>query len=357
MLFRYVSRLLILCCALLFWVLGPGTAAARKPADPNRAKANSLLKAGSEKMEIGLYVEALARFKAAYKLVPSPKITYNIALANNYLTRYVEALRHFERFVSTFADHSHKYYKAARDIWIPRLKKRIATVTVQVDVAGASVTVAGKNAGRSPNIRTIRVQPEPGRLFVIVVEKPLYVQQTLQVRLAPGQRLVRRITLTTEARALAQRKEFQREQAERKRFQQRLKAEQAQARRLRLRRSRRLRITGWTLVSAGLATLLAGAVMGTISLVDKRYVENAEPERLFSDLKSRYDRSNTLRQAAWANLGIGLAIAATGGVLLWLGYRRTETQQAPPVGGGGSRISVIPVLGPRQAGMTLRMRF
>lgn len=355
----------------MLWASSPSPAGARPGPRPpgvrysasKRVKANRLLKVGSEKMEIGLYTEALSRFQAAYELVPSPKISYNIAQAYNYMARFVEALHHFERFVRDYSDHSHKYWKAAKDIWIPRLKAKIATVAVQVNVAGAAVTVDGRDAGVSPHTRPIRLQPQPGRLFVIVVSKAGYVERTLKVKLRAGERLRQRVTLITEARALAQRAEFQREQAERKRMQLRLQREQEASLRRQIKRQHQLRWAGWITLGAGLAVGLAGGVAGIISLVDKAWVEGAEAGRPFSELNARYERAGLLRQVAWAGIGTGLAVAATGGILLWLGYRRSGRERAR----SRSRreaprtlkpaVSVLPVLGPGQAGMTFGIRF
>jgi len=322
-----------------------------------RAQANMLLKAGSGKMEIGLYVEALSRFKAAYKLVPSPKIDYNIALAYNYLSRYVESLFHFERFERRFSDRSHKYWKATRSVWIPRLKRRIATVRVRVNVGGAAVNVAGHDAGVSPDVRAVRVQPEPGRLFVIVVTRTGYVDQTLKVRLRAGQHLIQRVTLISEAKALAQREEFRREQAERRRMQRRLERAQARALRQRIRRRKQLRLAGWITVGAGLAVGLAGGVVGIVSLVDRAWVEGAEAGRLFSELKMRYDRAELLRKVAWVGIGSGLVTAATGGILLWLSYRRARRERPWPGRASKPTVSVFPAIGPGEAGMTLRLQF
>jgi hypothetical protein len=156
---------------------------------------------------------------------------------------------------------------------------------------------------------------------------------------------------------LAQREEFRQEQAERKRIQDRLERAQARERQQQRQRRQRLRLAGWTVVGAGLAMGLAGGLMGVVSLVDKRFVEGAEKDRLFSELKPRYDRSNTLRQVAWAGIGSGLAVAAAGGILLWLGYRRTQAGSDRPTPLDRAGVSITPVIGPQQTGMTLRLRF
>ncbi|MFH2006878.1 MAG: PEGA domain-containing protein [bacterium] len=374
---RTASRFLVVGWALLFLVSTLNTADARRrkrrrrvkrpppvrpvprtpPVDPKRAEANILLKGGSEKMELGLYADALSKFTAAYKLVPSPKIFYNIALTYNYLTRYVEALQNFESFVREFKDHTHKYWQAANTVWIPRLRKKIATVQVRVNVPGASVTVAGQDAGTSPNTKIIRIQPEPGRHFVIVVSKASYVEKTLKVNLKAGQNLVQEVRLVTEAKALAMRKEFQREQAERRRIQERLQREQRAAREGRIKRRKQLRLAGWATLGAGLAIALAGGVVGIVSLTDKFYVEGAEEGSPFSDYQSRYDRSITLGKVAWAGIGSGLAIAAAGGIIVWLSYRKNEAARTHPASTRKPTVSILPVLGPQQAGLTLKLQF
>ena len=55
---------------------------------------------GSDALKRGDFKDALARFKEAYELVPSPKIHYNFGLAYRGLGRPADAIDAFEKFLT-----------------------------------------------------------------------------------------------------------------------------------------------------------------------------------------------------------------------------------------------------------------
>ena len=74
-----------------------GHAAAETEAE--RAEAKSLLNQGLKLLEKNDFAGARERFERAYKLVPSPKILFNLGEANLGLGRNAEAVRSFEGFL------------------------------------------------------------------------------------------------------------------------------------------------------------------------------------------------------------------------------------------------------------------
>ena len=88
----------VVLLAVLAQLSPPGT-------DPqSKAKAQDLLTEGSDLYEKGDYAGALEKFNAAYAAYPSPKLMFNIGQANRDLSRPVEALEAFEKFLAGAAD-------------------------------------------------------------------------------------------------------------------------------------------------------------------------------------------------------------------------------------------------------------
>ena len=65
-----------------------------------------MLTEGSALYEKGDYAGALEKFNAAYAAYPSPKLMFNIGQADRDLSRPVEALEAFEKFLASDTDAS-----------------------------------------------------------------------------------------------------------------------------------------------------------------------------------------------------------------------------------------------------------
>lgn len=325
---------------------------------PAKLAAGKLLRSGLLKLKGGQYYEAIADFKKGLRHYESPTFYYNMGLAYRELRKYVSALEAFEKYVQKAKTKSKtgQYFKLAQE-WIKLLKGRIAIVQVSVNVAGARVTVGGIDAGQSPNLRPVRIQPESKRLYDIKVTKAGYeteMGKDQQMRLKEGRTVSVAVKLITAAEATKRRKEFQYVAAERRRIQERLLGEQKRARLARAKRKRKIRVAGWSLIGSGGLVAVVGAVVGIVCLVDTKYVEDAAKGAEYSDYAMRNDRAFLLSKIAWAGIGSGLALAAAGGILLWWNSRRTETAQPAP---GKPKVSLQPAIGPGGASVTLKLRF
>src|SRR5262245_52971513 len=89
----YTARLsytasLAVCASI---VVSPALVFAQDAA--NRSLAAKALGEGADLLEKREYSKALDRFNEAYQLVPSPKIQFNIGLANQGLARHAQAVR------------------------------------------------------------------------------------------------------------------------------------------------------------------------------------------------------------------------------------------------------------------------
>lgn len=74
---------------------------------------------------------------------------FNIGQANRDLSRPVEALEAFEKFLATDPDTSEATAADARDL-IVQLQKNLGRIRIECTVAGAEVSVDGKSIGKTP---------------------------------------------------------------------------------------------------------------------------------------------------------------------------------------------------------------
>jgi PEGA domain len=128
---------------------GVGVAAPAAASDPKTAARKKLVE-GADLLKRADYPAALARFQAAYELVPSPKIQYNFGLAYMGLGRNADALKAFHTFLSEASDASTDTITKAR-IYKEGLLQKICRVTVRADVDGASIGIDGRSYGQTPH--------------------------------------------------------------------------------------------------------------------------------------------------------------------------------------------------------------
>jgi hypothetical protein len=118
--------------------------------DPQaKAEAQSLLTEGSGRYEKGDYAGALEKFNAAYAAYPSPKLMFNIGQANRDLSRPVEALEAFEKFLAGDLDASPETTADARKS-LAELRNSLGRIRIDCETDGAEVSVDGKSVGRTP---------------------------------------------------------------------------------------------------------------------------------------------------------------------------------------------------------------
>jgi tetratricopeptide (TPR) repeat protein len=119
-------------------------------ADPQaKARAQGLLTAGSALYEKGDYAGALEKFNAAYDAYPSPKLLFNIGQADRDLSRPVEALDAFEKFLAAETDASPETTADAHKS-VVELQGKLGQIRIDCATTGAEVSVDGKSIGRTP---------------------------------------------------------------------------------------------------------------------------------------------------------------------------------------------------------------
>jgi hypothetical protein len=94
--FWYGAAALLLC-----WTIRPVHAQPAPPESPDTAEARQRFEAGVADYEAGNYGEALGEFEQAFRLKPHPVVQVNIANCYDKLKRPVEAVEHFEAFLSS----------------------------------------------------------------------------------------------------------------------------------------------------------------------------------------------------------------------------------------------------------------
>jgi len=119
-------------------------------ADPQaKAQAQELLGQGTKLYAQGDVAGALEKFNAAYAAYASPKLMFNIGQCNRDLSRPVEALEAFEKFLVGAPDSSPDMIADARRS-AAQLQKKLGRIQIDCETAGAEVSVDGKSVGLAP---------------------------------------------------------------------------------------------------------------------------------------------------------------------------------------------------------------
>lgn len=133
-----------------------GQATKGEVAHPNRAE-DDVTREAMESYERGkaLYNEenfegALAEFKKAYNLKPSPIILYNIAQVLWSLHRYVEAMETLKEVLKKFVNELSPELKSTILEELQQLKERIGYLKLLVSPEGCVVKIDNKVVGQSP---------------------------------------------------------------------------------------------------------------------------------------------------------------------------------------------------------------
>lgn len=98
----------------------------------------------------GDFDAALVQFERAYAMKPNFKVLYNIAQCHFELRQYVEARDALSRYLKDGAGSIEAERQSAVQNDLAELERRIAHLTLKVNVTGATVYVDGKKAGVTP---------------------------------------------------------------------------------------------------------------------------------------------------------------------------------------------------------------
>jgi hypothetical protein len=108
-----------LCMAVILAFASPARAQTDKD-----ALAKQLFLRGKQQYAASTYEQAIASFKAAGAIRPSPVLDYNIGRCYDKLNRAAEAIAAYQRYLAASADNTHRAEIQSR---IAELKKKVAT--------------------------------------------------------------------------------------------------------------------------------------------------------------------------------------------------------------------------------------
>lgn len=153
------SKALALLLAAIVSCVVPATAAADVDADADdKARGKALLAEGLDLMDHGHAQEALARFEAAYRIVPSPKVLFNMGLAHQALGNTVEALESFEGFLGELPD-APEDARTYAEHQVERLRAGLSFVEVSANAPGAEARIDEQPVGLLPLKKAAIVRP------------------------------------------------------------------------------------------------------------------------------------------------------------------------------------------------------
>ncbi len=121
-----------------------------------REQARENFNAGVSAFEAGEFERALGAFQEAYRLAPHPSVRVNMANCYESLNRPLEALFHFESFLSEATD-APPAQRREVEAAIERLEGQIGEVTLRIAPDGALVRVDESEVRRAPIMNTIRM--------------------------------------------------------------------------------------------------------------------------------------------------------------------------------------------------------
>jgi len=123
-----------------------------------KARAQVILKEGTQLYQQGAFAEALEKFERAYSVFPSPKLFFNIGQANRVLARPVEAVMAFEKFLAQATDASPELLAEAKRS-LEELSPKIGKLLIDCGVVDAEISVDGKVVGKAPLADMVHVSP------------------------------------------------------------------------------------------------------------------------------------------------------------------------------------------------------
>jgi tetratricopeptide (TPR) repeat protein len=168
---RIALTLVALAVALI--VAGAPAATAQPDEDPEAKKqAGKFLKAGDKLIRQGdyhrkkdrpdkaadKYQRALEAYQRAFDIYPKPQLYWLIALAEQRLERYLDALRHYQQLLREVED-INDALKQQVEINIEECKQHVATLTFKVEPEGATITVDGEDIGAAPYADPVFLAP------------------------------------------------------------------------------------------------------------------------------------------------------------------------------------------------------
>lgn len=142
------------------------------PSEAQKAEARARYERGLKLYDQGAFDAALVEMRRAYELSPSFKILYNLGLIHRQLNDHAAALEAFREYLAEGGKKVDAKRHAEVDKAIKELEPLVATVTIEVDVAGAEITIDDAVVGTSPLARPVLVNAGKRKITAKVPGKP-----------------------------------------------------------------------------------------------------------------------------------------------------------------------------------------
>lgn len=165
---------------------GPPTTDAGEPAGDAgdvAAEAKQRLAEGNRLFREARFDQALEQYRAAYALVPSGKLHFNIGLTEKMRGNAVDAARELDLFLEAPGD-AETGFRTDASAYLGELSGIVSTVWARSLAAGSSISVDGVTVPHDEPGRPIRLAP--GRHLVLVRGPGGAVAWTRALDLAPG---------------------------------------------------------------------------------------------------------------------------------------------------------------------------
>jgi len=178
----------------------PPPASASPPSAAGIADAQARFRRALELHEEGNLDAARTELRRAYETAPNYKVLFNLAQVEFELLDYPAALATFEKYLNEGGDRIPKERRAQVQKDIEKLRGRLGTIEIAVNVAGARVTVDDVPVGTTPLLVPVLVSAGRRR---ITVSRAGFAAETKVVDVAGGDRTATSFELTDTARVVA----------------------------------------------------------------------------------------------------------------------------------------------------------
>ncbi len=128
----------------------PAAPTTSAPTSPTVAEAQTRFRRALELYQEGNLDAARTELRRAYEVAPSYKVLYNLGQIEFELQNYPAALSAFSKYLSDGGDQLPEARKAQIEKDIEKLRVRVATIEVVVNVEGAQVVIDDVAMGTSP---------------------------------------------------------------------------------------------------------------------------------------------------------------------------------------------------------------
>jgi tetratricopeptide (TPR) repeat protein len=149
-----MNRLFLAALASLFLWLGATTASAQ---DADRQQARAEFDRGVSLYAAENYQGALEAFQEAFRLSPHPTVRVNMANCYDHLSKPIEAIFHFERYLAESGRGAPAAQRREVESALRTLRARVGELSLRVSPDGATVVIDEGDSRRAPILEPVRL--------------------------------------------------------------------------------------------------------------------------------------------------------------------------------------------------------